>query len=187
MKKRKHNTVGGGNKTNINGLAFERDTDLLDIFERLDNFKVEIITPEKAAKTRYAKIYKSNEHIGNFYEKDSLYRELFEPEGYNYKEKEYSLLKPDSVFLNIKNKTAYVIEKKFQSGGGSVDEKLQTCDFKKNFYYQPMFQKLGYKTEFYFVLSDWFDSKSKSLVFEYIEKVKCKYFFNFIPFKELGL
>ena len=38
---------------------------------------------------------------------------------------------PDSVFYNLSNDTVYIIEKKYQAGTGSVDEKLQTCDFKK--------------------------------------------------------
>ena len=41
---------------------------------------------------------------------------------------------PDSVFYNRSNKTIYVIEKKYQAGAGSVDEKLQTCNFKKTVY-----------------------------------------------------
>ena len=38
------------------------------------------------------------------------------------------------MFLNYTNKTIYVIEKKYQARSGSVDEKLQTCDFKKKIY-----------------------------------------------------
>ena len=52
---------------------------------------------------------------------------------------------PDSVFVNHTNNTIYVIEKKFQEGSGSVDEKLQTCDFKKRIY-QKLY-KLSYEPE----------------------------------------
>lgn len=41
------------------------------------------------------------------------------------------LLPDDSIFVIIKN-TLYIIECKFQQVAGSVDEKLQTCDFKKS-------------------------------------------------------
>ena len=105
----------------------------------------------------------------------------------DFDDEKYSLLHPDNVFINIKNKTAYIIEKKFQSGGGSVDEKLQTCDYKKNHFYKPKFKKIGYETQFYFLLSDFFDDEKKSDVFDYIKKVGCKYFFKTIPFFELGI
>ena len=40
---RKYNTVGGGSQTNINGLSFERDTDLLNSFAKENSFAVEIL------------------------------------------------------------------------------------------------------------------------------------------------
>ena len=89
--------------------------------------------------------------------------------------------------MNELNKTAYIIEKKFQGGGGSVDEKLQTCDYKRRHYYEPKFKEVGYKTKFYWMLSDYFDDVKKSDVFDYIKSVGCDYFFNFIPFEDLGI
>ncbi len=41
-------------------------------------------------------------------------------------------LLPDDLIYVILNNTFYVIECKYQQVPGSVDEKLQTCDFKKN-------------------------------------------------------
>ena len=38
---------------------------------------------------------------------------------------------PDEFYINDQTKTVFVIEKKTQSGGGSVDEKIQTGAFKK--------------------------------------------------------
>ena len=93
---------------------------------------------------------------------------------------------PDSVFVNDLNNTVYVIEKKFQEGGGSVDEKLQTCDFKKQIY-ERLLKSLNVRVEFYYILNDWFRKEEYSDVFNYIHKVGCKKFINFIPFKELGI
>ena len=41
---------------------------------------------------------------------------------------------PDESFFNIKTNKLIIIEKKWQQIEGSVDEKLQTCDFKKKQY-----------------------------------------------------
>ena len=41
--KRKYNTVGGGAKTNINGLTFEREPDLLDAFSFVENCRINIL------------------------------------------------------------------------------------------------------------------------------------------------
>lgn len=185
---RKKNTVGGGKQTNINGLSYEKDTDFLDIIVKQTNLVVKEIESKKTIKSRAAEIYKSNKLIGYFFEQDSIYREFFKPRKYDYKkEVKYSLLKPDSVFVNEISKTVYIIEKKYQEGTGSVDEKIQTCDYKKNYFYAPKFKKLGYKTEFFYLLSPFYDAEKYSNVFSYIKQKGCRYFFNVIPLKEFGL
>lgn len=52
--------------------------------------------------------------------------------GYNMKEIFGKEFWPDEAF--IYNNHLYVIEKKYQSGNGSVDEKIQTGPYKKNIY-----------------------------------------------------
>lgn len=69
---------------------------------------------------------------------------------------------------------------------GSVDEKLQTCDFKKK-QYKKLFDPLRIEVEYYYVLNDYFDQPQYDDVFEYIESVGCRFFFNEIPIDELGL
>ena len=66
-----------------------------------------------------------------------------------------------------------------------VDEKLQTCSFKKTVY-EKLINPTGKKTEYYYLLNEWFNQEVYEDVFEYIEKV-CKYFIDFIPLDELGL
>jgi hypothetical protein len=83
-------------------------------------------------------------------------------------------------------KTVYIIEKKYQAGSGSVDEKLQTCDFKKKQYIK-LFKPLNIKVEYYYVLNDWFRRPEYEDVFEYIESVGCKYFIEELPLEEVGL
>ena len=88
--------------------------------------------------------------------------------------------------VNELNKTVYVVEKKFQESSGSVDEKLQTCDFKKKIYTR-LIDKTGYKTEYYYLWNDWFLRDEYDDVKKYIKSVGCKYFIDEIDFNELGI
>jgi hypothetical protein len=93
-------------------------------------------------------------------------------------------LLPDGALL-VGN-TMYVIEKKYQAGSGSVDEKLQTCDFKKKQYIK-LFSPLNINVEYYYVLNDWFDKPQYRDVFDYIKSVGCKYFIEDLPLNEVNL
>ena len=95
------------------------------------------------------------------------------------------LLPDDSIFVIIKN-TLYIIECKFQQVAGSVDEKLQTCDFKKK-QYQKLLSNTDIKVEYVYLLSDWFKDKQYADVLEYIKTVDCQYYFEYIPLDVLGI
>lgn len=84
------------------------------------------------------------------------------------------------------NNTAYIIEKKFQSGSGSVDEKLPGCHFKK-LEYEKLFTPLGFSVEFMYVFNDWFLDKKYEDMLKYIKYMGCNYCFNEIPLSFLGL
>jgi hypothetical protein len=75
---------------------------------------------------------------------------------------------------------------KFQYVAGSVDEKLQTCDFKKK-QYTKLLREAGIKVEYIYVLNDWFAKPDYRNVLEYVKEVGCHYFFNEIPLKTIGL
>ena len=79
-----------------------------------------------------------------------------------------------------------IIEVKHQEVKGSVDEKLQTCDFKKKQYIK-LFSELNYKVEYIYILSDWFRKECYKDVRDYIISVGCHYYYNYIPLQELGL
>lgn len=170
---RKPNTHGGGAQTNTNGLQFERETSLLEIIAQQPNFSVE------------KNIIKENNIIvAKHYEKHSLYKAFLEKEGVDYKSILSKKLLPDEAFL-VKN-TLFIIEKKYQSGAGSVDEKLQTCDFKKK-QYTRLLAPLNIKVEYYYLLNNWFKQDAYRDVLSYINSVDCKYFFDEIPLSEIGL
>ena len=158
------NKVGGGAQTNVNGLHFEQTTSLRDVLESLPHFTV-----------MGDVVWKNGEHVGELCGKHQIYSKLLEPKGINYKKIISKKLLPDDAIL-IKD-TVYIIEKKFQSGAGSVDEKLQTCDFKKK-QYTRLLSTVGLRCEYIYVLSDWFKQPEYKDVHEYIKSVGCKFFFN---------
>ncbi|HSZ84585.1 MAG TPA: hypothetical protein VK787_01065, partial [Puia sp.] len=84
------------------------------------------------------------------------------------------------------NNNFFILEVKFQGGSGSVDEKLQTCHFKKR-QYEKLLKPLGLQIQFIYVLSDWFKRPEYKDVLEYIKEVGCQYVFNEIPLNVIGL
>tara|TARA_B100000768_G_C11051024_1_gene278362 strand:- start:113 stop:646 length:534 start_codon:yes stop_codon:yes gene_type:complete len=173
--RKKPNTVGGGSKTNLNGLSFEGRTDLLESLQNNPAFRVS-----------GHEVYQKDKLIGEYFEKYGFYNLFLKKNNIDWKKINSKQYLPDSIFYNHSNQTIYVIEKKYQAGSGSVDEKLQTCNFKKKVY-KELIEPIGLKTEYYYLLNDWFDQDVYRDVFEYIEEVGCKYFIDFIPLNELGL
>jgi len=93
---------------------------------------------------------------------------------------------PDEAILILKDQTLFIIEIKFQEVAGSVDEKLQTCDF-KNKQYRKLLAPLNISVKYVYVLSDWFRNSAYKDVLNYVESVGCYYFFNELPMEFLGL
>jgi hypothetical protein len=168
------NTVGGGAKTNLNGLQFEGRTDLREAIRQHPVYNL----------NENEEVVKGTVVVAKYFEKNGLYKKLLEPKGINYKTVISKKLLPDGALLV--GDTLFIIEKKYQAGAGSVDEKLQTCDFKKK-QYQKLFNPLGINVEFYYVLNRWFEQEANRDVFEYIKSVGCKYFIEILPFEEIGL
>lgn len=165
----------GGANTNKTGLKFERDTDLKDLFKALKGYSV-----------KEDGIYFKGTKVAEMYEKNKLYKNLLPKHKIKWEQRASSKLLPDEAILILKSKTLFVIEKKFQYGSGSVDEKLQTCDFKKR-KYQKLFSGSGIKIEFAYVLNDWFNQPRNKDTFDYIKSVGCHYFIGKLPLDFLGL
>ena len=88
-------------------------------------------------------------------------------------------LLPDNSIYVILNNTFYII-------AGSVDEKLQTCDFKRK-QYKRLLAPLNFEVEYIYILNDWFKKPEYKDVLAYIHSVGCDYYFNYIPLQRLGL
>ena len=168
------NKVGGGARTNLNGLLFEERTDLREAIRQHPVYSL----------NDNEQVIKNNLVIAQYFEKNGLYKKLLEPKGINYKTVLSKKLLPDGALL-VDN-TVYIVEKKYQAGAGSVDEKLQTCDFKKK-QYQRLFAPLNYEVEYIYILSEWFDCPQYKDVLTYINSVGCHYYFGYLPLQKLGL
>lgn len=161
---RQPNSFGGGAQTNINGLTFERNMDLLTVIDALPNFH-----------TVNNKIYLKNILVAEHFSKYGLYKNYLLLNQINWQDFISSQLLPDDVLIT--QKSCYIIEKKFQNTGGSVDEILTTFPFKTQ-QYQKMFTPLGKQVHFYYLLSEWFDKPKYKDPLQYIRDNQSDYFFN---------
>ncbi len=164
--------VGGANTRT--GILFEGRVDLLAMLAELPGYKVE-----------GSRIFFEDEEIARSFRKNSLYLFLKEQK-IDYKNYISKKLLPDDAIYVIKDNTVNIIEAKFQIVAGSVDEKLQTCDFKKK-QYQKLFSALNYEVEYIYILSDWFRKEEYKDVRDYISSVGCRFYFEYLPLKEIGL
>ena len=104
----------------------------------------------------------------------------------------YSSPSPDAppfVLVGQKVKegdTLFIIECKYQQVAGSVDEKLQTCDFKRK-QYQKLMAQVNIDVEYIYLLADWFKGPKYKDVLDYIISMRCHYYFEYIPLSKLGL
>ena len=164
--------IGGANTQT--GIAFEGKVDLLTKLDQIEGYDV-----------KHNEIFYQDKIVAYSYRKNSLYVFLKE-QGIDYKNYISKKLLPDDAIYVIKDNTIYIIEVKFQIVAGSVDEKLQTCDFKKK-QYQKLFSSLNYEVEYIYVLSDWFRQEAYKDVRDYIISVGCHYYFEYLPLEKLGL
>ncbi|MBU1270097.1 MAG: hypothetical protein KJ583_01195, partial [Nanoarchaeota archaeon] len=107
----------GGAKT-LTGLKFESRVSLKDIFLSLPDFDV-----------KEDIIYFKDKKVAQLFQKHKLYKNFLESK-INYSDFISKKLLPDEAIYVFKTKTMFIVEMKFQEVAGSVDEKLQTCDFK---------------------------------------------------------
>ncbi|MDY0404660.1 hypothetical protein P5G51_003910 [Virgibacillus sp. 179-BFC.A HS] len=167
---------GKGGASTLTGLEFESISSLKKFFNNIENYEVigdDIIYDGKKA--------------AQFIGKHKLYRFLGN-RGVNWENIISKRLLPDEALYITSSNKVYIIEMKSQKVGGSVDEKLQTCDFKLR-QYKKLFEPLGIEVHFIYLLDDWFKDSSYRDVLNYIKTVNCNYFFQSegIPFEYFGL
>ena len=167
----KNGKHGGNTKT---GLAFEGKTDLSTFLNNQDRYCVIGNV-----------VFYNDEQVAQIFKKNELYKFL-ESHGIDWtKLISKKLLPDDSIYVNAIN-TLFIIECKYQQVAGSVDEKLQTCDFKRK-QYQKLMKQLNINVEYIYLLSDWFKDPKYNDVLDYIISMDCHYYFEYIPLTRLGL
>jgi len=170
-------TGAGGANTNATGLSYEANTDL--------STEYILTTPEPDkglsdtnANYTYIK-FKDSEKLFIKAGKRDLYKimsdmnevntELVPAAGCKY---------PDEAYINLVDKHIYIIEKKFQQCSGSVDEKIQTGQFKQ-YHYSKLFP--NFKVSYIYCLSNWFKKSDYKSVLEYLSENKIQVFWGNDP------
>jgi hypothetical protein len=159
----KEKGTGGGNT--ITGTGFEKEIDLLRLIGRQKGYEVFDDT-----------ILYNNTEVAISFGKHALYRYL-KAKGIDHVGILSKKLLPDEAIYVMANNTLFIIEIKYQQVGGSTDEKLQTCDFKKK-QYEKLVGSLKIKVEFIYLLNQWFRKPEYKDVLDYIKSVGCHYYFD---------
>lgn len=165
---------GKGGANTLTGLKYEKRVNLLDFLSSKKDYSVDKNI-----------IYYRGDEVARSYAKNGLYAYL-SSQGIHWSKILSKRLLPDEAIYVIVNNTLFVIEIKFQHVAGSVDEKLQTCDFKKK-QYQRLMSPLNINVHYIYILSDWFRKDAYKDTLDYIVSVGCQYYFEYLPLKQIGL
>lgn len=171
---------GVGGARTLTDLRFERNVDIRVLLSKIPGYRV-----EKATREAGTNVFFDGVLVARIFRKNQFYKFL-EDSGVEWSKIISKRLLPDDALLVIVRETLYIIEIKYQQVPGSVDEKLQTCDFKRKQYIK-LVNGLGLKVEYVYVLNDWFKKKEYKDVLDYINSVNCQYKFNELPLSWLGL
>lgn len=165
------NTSGGGARTNVNGLLFEDFTALHNLLPLISSGTHQIQNNQLFIKgVRQSNfIYLPKGHFRLFLRQMHPMLDAKITNGSIWSKE----LRPDQVMI-IGN-TINILEAKTQNGAGSVDEKLQTCVFKKE-QFERLFVGL-YRVEYVYLLDNWFLNDKYRDVKKYINDSGCKFFF----------
>lgn len=173
-------TGGVGGANTLTGLNFEGRVDFQRLLGGIPGYSIARI-PNKAG----TGVFFEGKLVARCFKKHDLYRFLDESK-VNWQSMLSKKLLPDDAMIVIVRETLFIIEVKYQQVAGSVDEKLQTCDFKRKQYLK-LVAPLGLKVEYVYVLNDWFKKPEYKDVLDYIHSVNCHYKFNELPLAWLGL
>ncbi|MBO5925061.1 MAG: hypothetical protein J6Q52_02240 [Clostridia bacterium] len=167
------NGKGGGNTRT--GLVFEGKVDLSTFLASQPHYFVD-----------KDKVFYDDTLVARVFKKHSFYNIFLRELNIDWTKYLSKKLLPDDCIFVLLNNMLYIIECKFQSVEGSVDEKLQTCDFKKK-QYKKLMAVANIDVQYTYLLGDWFKSPKYKDVLDYIISVGCEYYFEYIPLSKLGL
>lgn len=174
----KRGGLGGANT--LTGLKFEKRIDFQKLIGNMPGYEI-----KKVSSKAGMGVFFEGSLVARCFRKHDFYQFLTESkiDWFNLISKK---LLPDDALLVIVRETLFIIEVKYQQVTGSVDEKLQTCDFKRKQYLK-LVAPLRLRVEYVYVLNDWFKKSEYKDVLDYIHTVNCHYRFNELPLAWLGL
>ncbi len=164
---------GGGNTRT--GLVFEGKTDLSTFLGQQPHYRV--VEHD---------VFYNDEKVAEVYKKHNFYSIFLNKLGIDWAQYISKKLLPDDSIFVLLNNVLFIIECKHQEVAGSVDEKLQTCDFKKK-QYKKLMAPANIDVEYIYLLDEWFRDPKYKDVLDYIHSVDCDYYFEYIPLVRLGL
>ena len=152
----------GGVNTNVNGLSYEKLTDLCSHFIIIEILKfgerIRFNNSEKEfVRTKKANLFK--------------YMEKHIDQKINHA---HGCKQPDECYIDEESKNIFIIETKFQQVTGSVCEKIQTPDFKL-WQYKRIFP--NFNIIYIYCLSEWFKFKCEAEI-EYLMYKKIPIFWG---------
>ena len=167
------NGKGGGNTRT--GLVFEGKTDLATFLNTQPHYRV--IEHD---------VYYDDGKVAEVYKKHAFYNIFLKRLDIDWTQYISKRLLPDDSIFVLLNNRLFIIECKHQEVAGSVDEKLQTCDFKKK-QYKKLMAPANIDVEYLYLLDNWFRDPKYKDVLDYIQSVGCDYYFEYIPLNRMGL
>ena len=144
---------GSGGANTQTGLKFEKDVDFLTLLQKVNGYSVQKSDGKAGSDVLFVGTL-----VARVFRKHDFYCFL-EENGIDWRRIISKQLLPDDALSVIVRETLFIIEVKYQQVAGSVDEKLQTCDFKRKQYLK-LVQPLDLKVEYVYVLNDWFKDSS---------------------------
>ena len=167
------NGKGGGNTKT--GLVFEGKVDLATFLSHQPHYSI-----------KGHDVYFDNEKVARVFKKNDFYSIFLKELNIDWTKCISKKLLPDDSIFVLLNNTLFIIECKHQQVAGSVDEKLQTCDFKKK-QYKKLMAPANIDVQYIYLLDEWFKNPRYKDVLDYIQSVGCDYYFEYIPLTKIGL
>ena len=178
----------GGSATQKAGEVFENKTleNLLASFQK-NGFVLDSIL--KGGQNPRALFLKNEAgKLVDIFLQAAVHTHFFKPRGINSDDYFSAELRPDTAIFSHSANTLTIIEKKQQTGAGSVAEKLQTCDYKMQ-YYTTLCKPIGVRVDLIWQLGQYFVDNKIALrsVFEYMKSKGSRHFFLEVPFEALHI
>lgn len=177
----KEGGLGGANT--LSGLRFEVKADLVNAFHQLKGYKA---IEQNSNKSKWYELYFKDNKVAEIFKKHSFYKVFLKRYNIDWKKYLSTKLLPDQAIYVLNTNRIFIIEMKFQEVGGSVDEKLQTCKYKKQ-QYEKLLSETDIKVEYCYILSNYFEHTRYKDVKEFIKCAGCDYFIENLPFQILGI